>query len=154
MGIQKNVDGSWVTIDAIGVFGVDPGTNWTVGATGATSEFTLVRKPEIFEGTTDWAASAGTTDEDSQWLIYPQNTFTYIGAHTMNPLVSYDLFFSEYIEGSSSNKALEIYNPTGSEVDLSNYRVIRANNGAVALSDSVVLSGTLADKDVFVIGNG
>lgn len=153
MGIQKNVDGSWVTIDAIGVFGVDPGTNWTVGATGATSEFTLVRKPEIFEGTTDWAASAGTTDEDSQWLIYPQNTFTYIGAHTMNPLVSYDLFFSEYIEGSSSNKALEIYNPTGSEVDLSNYRVIRANNGAVALSDSAVLSGTLADKDVFVIGN-
>ena len=101
MGIQKNVDGSWVTIDAIGVFGVDPGTNWTVGATGATSEFTLVRKPEIFEGTTDWAASAGTTDEDSQWLIYPQNTFTYIGAHTMNPLVSYDLFFSEYIEGSN-----------------------------------------------------
>ncbi len=153
MGLQKNVGGSWVTIDVIGVFGVDPGTNWTIGATGATSEFTLVRKPDVFAGTTNWALSSGTTDEDSQWLIYPQNTFTYLGSHTMNPIASYDLFFSEYIEGSSSNKALEIYNPTGASVDLSNYRVIRANNGATALSDSAVLTGTLTDKDVFVIGN-
>ena len=30
-----------------------------------------------------------------------------------------DLFFSEYIEGSSFNKAIEIYNGTGSSVDLS-----------------------------------
>jgi predicted extracellular nuclease len=30
-----------------------------------------------------------------------------------------DLFISEYIEGSSFNKAIEIYNGTGSDVDLS-----------------------------------
>jgi hypothetical protein len=30
-----------------------------------------------------------------------------------------DLFISEYIEGSSNNKAIEIYNGTGSSVDLS-----------------------------------
>ena len=29
-----------------------------------------------------------------------------------------DLFISEYIEGSSFNKAIEIYNGTGSAVDL------------------------------------
>ncbi len=29
-----------------------------------------------------------------------------------------DLFFSEYVEGSSNNKALEIYNGTGAPVDL------------------------------------
>ena len=29
-----------------------------------------------------------------------------------------DLYFSEYIEGSSYNKALEIYNATGAAVDL------------------------------------
>ena len=29
-----------------------------------------------------------------------------------------ELFFSEYIEGSSINKALEIYNGTGAAVDL------------------------------------
>ena len=36
---------------------------------------------------------------------------------------SQDLFFSEYIEGSSYNKALEIYNPTDSPVDLSQYQL-------------------------------
>ena len=40
-----------------------------------------------------------------------------------------DLFFSEYIEGSSNNKALEIYNPTGSPIDLSNYMVYQITNG-------------------------
>ncbi len=33
-----------------------------------------------------------------------------------------ELFFSEYIEGSSYNKALEIYNGTGVTVDLTNYQ--------------------------------
>lgn len=32
-----------------------------------------------------------------------------------------DLFFSEYVEGSSSNKALEIYNPNNVNVSLSSY---------------------------------
>ena len=31
------------------------------------------------------------------------------------------LFISEYIEGSSYNKAVEIYNPTSSSVDLTGY---------------------------------
>ena len=34
-----------------------------------------------------------------------------------------ELFFSEYAEGSSSNKYIEIYNPTGASIDLSNYEV-------------------------------
>jgi predicted extracellular nuclease len=29
-----------------------------------------------------------------------------------------ELFISEYVEGSSNNKAIEIYNPTSSSVDL------------------------------------
>ncbi len=62
------------TLDAIGIIGVDPGTNWPVGA-GATSEFTLVRKVEVTGGTTDWALGA------TQWDVYPQNTFDYIGMH-------------------------------------------------------------------------
>ena len=43
---------------------------------------------------------------------------------------SENLFFSEYIEGSSNNKVLEIYNPTGVAVDLSNYSVKHSRNGA------------------------
>lgn len=40
-----------------------------------------------------------------------------------------DLFFSEYAEGSSNNKYLEIYNGTGSEVDLGNYVISNCSNG-------------------------
>ena len=40
------------TLDIIGIIGVDPGTNWPVGA-GATSEFTLVRMATISAGTTN-----------------------------------------------------------------------------------------------------
>ena len=35
--------------------------------------------------------------------------------------VTGDLLISEYIEGSSFNKAIEIYNGTGGDVDLSGY---------------------------------
>ncbi len=43
-----------------------------------------------------------------------------------------DLFFSEYIEGSSNNKALEIYNGTASEIDLAagGYNIQMYSNGA------------------------
>jgi predicted extracellular nuclease len=64
-----------------------------------------------------------------------------------------DLFFSEYIEGSSNNKAIEIYNGSGAAVNLSNFRLIRSNNGATEVQDSLLLTGTLSDKDVYVIGN-
>ncbi|MGE4287512.1 MAG: lamin tail domain-containing protein [Salinivirgaceae bacterium] len=63
-----------------------------------------------------------------------------------------DLFFSEYIEGSSSNKALEIYNPTGSEVDLSAYSVKLGTNGA-DWGTTLGLSGTITAGEVYVIYN-
>ena len=65
-----------------------------------------------------------------------------------------ELFFSEYIEGSSFNKAVEIYNGTGAPVDLSTYTVELYSNGAAVPSQSVALSGTLTNGDVFVIAHG
>lgn len=65
-------------LDVIGELGVDPGTNWVVG-TGATSEYTLVRMASIQQGTTSWTVGA------TQWDVYPQNTYTYLGSHTMTP---------------------------------------------------------------------
>ena len=41
-----------------------------------------------------------------------------------------DLIISEYVEGSGNNKALEFYNTSSSPVSLSNYRVIRWDNGS------------------------
>jgi hypothetical protein len=72
-------------IDCFGVLGTDPGTSWTVaGDTGGALNHTLVRKPTVTGPTTNWAASAGTTVENSQWIEYPQDTITYLGSHTMS----------------------------------------------------------------------
>lgn len=65
-----------------------------------------------------------------------------------------DLFFSEYVEGSSKNKALEIYNPTENSIDLSAYLVKRYKNGQTSPDTELQLSGILTSKDVVVISNG
>ncbi|WP_083270754.1 chitobiase/beta-hexosaminidase C-terminal domain-containing protein [Bacillus marinisedimentorum] len=64
-----------------------------------------------------------------------------------------DLIFSEYVEGSGYNKAIEIYNGTGSSVDLSDYLVELYANGSSVPTGTYNLSGTLESGDVFVIAN-
>ena len=64
-----------------------------------------------------------------------------------------DLFFSEYGEGSASNKYLEIYNGTGADVDLSNYLIRQSTNGWQWNDNIDTLSGTLSNGDVYVIAN-
>ncbi|MFN8274275.1 MAG: zinc-dependent metalloprotease family protein [Flavobacteriaceae bacterium] len=64
-----------------------------------------------------------------------------------------DLMFSEYIEGSSNNKALEIANNTGAAVSLSIYTVKKQTNGAGAWSTGITLSGTLNNGAKFVLVN-
>jgi hypothetical protein len=64
-----------------------------------------------------------------------------------------DLIISEYIEGASYNKAIEIYNGTGSSINLSNYSLKLASNGAQAWGNSLTLSGTLANNDVYVLAH-
>ncbi len=62
-----------------------------------------------------------------------------------------DLFISEYVEGRGYNKALELYNPTGSEIDLSSYSIGRYRNGQTTMDTELSLSGTIQPYDVFVI---
>lgn len=63
-----------------------------------------------------------------------------------------DLFISEYVEGWSNNKALEIYNPTNASIDLSQYMVIRYSNGSTTATaaNAIQLEGTVAAYDVHV----
>ena len=139
------------TLDIIGEIGVDPGSGWTVGS-GATNNNTLIRQTSIQGGELVWTVSSATN-----WDVYAIDMVDSLGAHTMTPCASSgcgtNLFFSEYIEGSSSNKALEIYNPTGATVDLTDYVIYRYNNGSPTASDSLFPQGTLADGDVFIIAN-
>ncbi len=64
-----------------------------------------------------------------------------------------DLFFSEYVEGSSYNKALEISNFTGANIDLSSYVIKKQANGAGAWSSGLSLSGTITQGESYVIAN-
>ncbi|MGQ0606927.1 MAG: ExeM/NucH family extracellular endonuclease [Chloroflexota bacterium] len=64
-----------------------------------------------------------------------------------------ELFFSEYIEGSSNNKALEIYNGTGAPIDLAAnaYSVQMFFNGSASAGLTLNLTGTVAADDVYVV---
>ena len=64
-----------------------------------------------------------------------------------------ELFFSEYIEGAGNNKALEIYNPSQSPIDLSAYSVKIYANGSYTVTNTIPLAGMLAGDSVFVIVN-
>jgi hypothetical protein len=66
-----------IIIDQMGEFGPDPGAPWTVdGGAGEMAEYTLVRKANVSQGSTDWSVG------QYQWDAYPQDTFDFIGYHT------------------------------------------------------------------------
>ncbi|WP_337788241.1 fimbrillin family protein [Phocaeicola plebeius] len=71
-----------------------------------------------------------------------------------------DLFISEYVEGSSNNKYIEIYNPTNETIDLSAYAIDLNTNGGASWSKDGTghsnyseLSGTIAAKSTIVYKN-
>ncbi len=69
-----------------------------------------------------------------------------------------DLFFSEYVEGSTgNNKCVEIYNPTANLVDLSAtggpYKVQVFANGASTPNSTIALTGTVAAYSTYVLCN-
>ena len=158
-------DNSSEVIDVIGVLMEDPSSGgWDVaGTTNGTKDHTLVRKSTVTSGNTDWSASAGTTADNSEWIVLDQNTWDYVGSHPHTELEANDpaLFISEYAEGSSNNKYLEIYNGTGADVDLSNYSLSSCSNGCDEDNEwdypnnVTFAAGTIiANGDVYVVYHG
>lgn len=255
-GLEVTTDGgsTWTLIDMIGIVdGGDPGDGWdAAGVSQATSEHTLVRKASVLTGNPDWTAAAGTNADDSEWIVYPQDTFDYLGYHewsgggggnilpqanagpdqtvnysetvtldgsgsvdpdgsltdylwtqlsgtsvtinnhtssiadfiapTSDATLEFQLtvtddssatavdtvvvtvldispsavFISEYIEGSSNNKALEIFNGTDGAIDLADFQLWRISNGgdwAEGAGNGIILSGTIPAGGVWVICN-
>jgi hypothetical protein len=63
------------------------------------------------------------------------------------------LFFSEYVEGSGNNQALEIYNGTGAAIDLAagGYNIQIYFDGSATPGVTIGLTGKVADGDVYVV---
>ncbi|MDP6942979.1 MAG: lamin tail domain-containing protein [Myxococcota bacterium] len=75
------------------------------------------------------------------------------GGDCLEPGCGAALFFSEYIEGSSHHKGVEIYNPTGQPIDLSDYAIWKITNGGLWADedlDITPLEGVLEPGDVYV----
>ena len=71
IGVPDSVDGAVPDFDVAGIV-------------GAAKDHTLIRKTNVNNGNSDWAASAGTNEVDSEWIVMPQNTVAF-GSHTMIP---------------------------------------------------------------------
>ena len=254
--LVQGTEGNYTVLDCIGDWNGDPGVGWDVaGVTNATVDHTLVRKPTVTTGNTDWDASSGADAASSEWIVHDNETWDYLGFHTygtggenidpvanagpsqtveIGSLVTMDgsssvdpdgtiesyswtqtagetvalsstsqatvsftapstvdslsftltvadndgssasatiyvktaqgvsnaIFFSEYAEGTSNNKYLEIFNGTGSDVDLAQYAVSSCSNGCADNSSwdfpaniSFDSNTILAADEVYVIAH-
>ena len=62
-----------------------------------------------------------------------------------------DLMFSVYVEGSSNNKAIEVYNPTAAAVDMSAYTISLYVNGKTTTQATLVPDATIEAGGYYVI---
>ena len=71
---------------------------------------------------------------------------------TATPAYS-ELYISEYYEGLSNNKLIEITNPTGAAISLSSYSIKKQVNGSGSWNDELLLSGTINANSTLVLRN-
>lgn len=102
---------------------------------------------------------------DADWGLYANIYVTYIDPHDpvslshlsemgYTALVKNHPIISEYGEGSSNNKWIEIYNPSDFDtIDLTEYQIRLYTNGSTTAGSTLSLSGTLSPGDVFTIAN-
>lgn len=142
------IDGMWYSSDITLMVMVPPSD---IYGCDSTNTITLTINSEIIDST--YLEACGSllfngTNYSSSTTLYDTIPGETVAASSCD-----ELFISEYIEGSSNNKAIEIYNGTGVPVNLANYTLDRYTNGGAAVSATLNLVGTVADGDVFVVVN-
>src|SRR5699024_5234721 len=103
-----------------------------------------VRRSRAIVATTASLAIAG--------LLSPTGA-TALTPHTAPAAETDPLIISEYVEGSSNNKGLELYNTGTTAVDLAGYEVVGFNNGKTDVEYTVQLSGSLAAGETHVLAH-
>ncbi len=84
-----------------------------------------------------------------------QSTFSCSDISSAAPVFS-DLIISEYVEGTSNNKAIEIYNGTGATINLASggYNLQMFFDGSATAGLTINLTGTVASGDVLTSTQG
>ncbi|MEG1586606.1 MAG: endonuclease [Bacteroidales bacterium] len=106
----------------------------------------LVATDFMLSGSTNITATSACLN----WIDVPGIDHYLLDVYQGN-LSAGDLLISKYIEGSGWNKAIEIYNGTGAEVDLSNYSLKKQSNGAGRFESEYTLKGLLKAGEVCLI---
>jgi hypothetical protein len=100
------------------------------------------------------ATGVGATSFTATWDAVPGATGYEIDVYAIDAGANAtDLIISEYVEGSSSNRYIEIFNGTGSTVNLSDYRFRLYANGVLTPTSDILLSGILENNEVLVFRN-
>ncbi len=139
---------SWnVSTDNVGVTGYEVYNNTTLITTTATNSYTVtgLSANTTYSFSVKAKDAAGNKSASSATLSVMTNANT-TASRT-------DLYLSEYVEGSSNNKAIELKNETGVSISLSSYSIRKQTNGAGAWGTGLTLSGTLANGGKFVVVN-
>ena len=110
----------------------------------------------IDDGTCTFSSNLGCIDSTA--INYDATASIDDGSCTypIPPMV--DLFFSEYAEGSSSNKYFEIYNPTSDTVDLAHYAFPTVSNapttpGVYEYWNDFPSGAVILPNDVYIVGH-
>ncbi|MCL1079584.1 ExeM/NucH family extracellular endonuclease [Parashewanella spongiae] len=74
-----------------------------------------------------------------------------LGTTSLTSLAADNLLITEYVEGSSNNKAIELYNPTNAPIDLSNFKLNFYFNGSTSAATQIELLGILDAQEAFVV---
>ncbi len=90
-------------------------------------------------------------DKDFSYIIHDYKD-TVVTNGAVHARYSEAVFFSEYVEGSGNNKALEIYNGSSAPVDLAaGYNIQMFFDGSTSPGLTISLTGTIEPGDVYVI---
>ena len=156
-------------VDVFGRIGEDPGLG---GWDNQTQNVTLVRKFGIEKGDengfdefpviNEWDLLYWGSDADVV-VDYLDILLGNLGLHHCSCNALFDScepvpstapshpFISEYSEGTNSNKAIELFNPTDGTIDLSNYKIQRYADGSPFVTDELELSGELLSNETWVV---
>lgn len=147
-------------IDVFGDLNNPVDSAWSVGDISlATKDHTLIRKSNVYGPNPTWTTS--------EWLVLDNEDFSNIKKHLMDNYQPKenedvdppkervkDIFISEYFEGAGDfkdSKYIELYNPLGIDVDLSDYALAVYKEGKLEPDFIQPLAGTLKIEDVYIV---